>query len=274
MNTKIHSIAFVGGLLLGGCTLSEDPVDLDDLDDLEEVDEPTGPTGPLPTPANQIASENHSQSMPVGLCQNQFFSTFGDNTQEDDGAAVDDAYAGLYNIPPAFLAIAELQWWNGIARTDEIVVDAAHPIVLQGYTPFDYETARWAFLRFDIYWTGYASEGFSTIDDTFTQFPVTFDYYDRLVTRLHEYRAEPGFWISIRLDLITGNAHATSIDAFGNPRIDFGQFATFGDSPNDQGNLYEILKDASDGRLFAELYDDQPLSYVALYGSAEGTICN
>jgi hypothetical protein len=78
-------------------------------------------------------------------------------------------------------------------------------------------------------------------------------------------------FISIRLDLITGNAQATSIDAFGNPRIDFGQFATFGDSPNDQGNLYEILKDASDGRLFAELYDDQPLSYVAFYGSAD---CN
>jgi hypothetical protein len=272
MNTKIHSIAFVGGLLLGGCTLSDDQIDIEDLEELDDFDDSAGP---VVIPSAEIASGNHGQAVPAGIgsCQNQFFSTFGDNTQEDDGASVDDAYAGLYNIPPAFLAMAELQWFNGIARTDEIVVDAAHPIVLQGYTPFDYETTRYAFLRFDIYWTGYASEGFSTINDTFDQFPVTFDYYDRLVTRLNEHRAQPGFWISIRLDLITGNAHATSIDAFGNPRIDFGQFATFGDSVNDQGQLYEILKDAADGRLFAELYDDQPLSYVALYGSADGTLC-
>jgi hypothetical protein len=209
-------------------------------------------------------------------CQNAFFSTFGDNTQVDDGAnSIDDAAAPLYAMPAAFLQLASQQWGNGMARTDQIVVDAAHPIVLQGYTPFDYETTSSAFLRFDIYWTTYSNtEAFATISDDFTQYLTTFAYYDRLTERLRKVGVNGPMWISIRLDLLTGNAFASSIDAYGNPLVDYGQFATFGDDPNDLGQLYYILKDASDGDLFAELYDDMPLSYVALYGFADGTLCN
>jgi hypothetical protein len=59
MNTKIH-IAFVGGLLLGGCTLSEDQIDIESID---ELDEPVGPTG---DPANEIASQSQ-ESVPANL---------------------------------------------------------------------------------------------------------------------------------------------------------------------------------------------------------------
>jgi hypothetical protein len=54
MNTKIH-IAFMGGLLLGGCTLSDDQIEIENIDELDELDEPVGPTG---DPANEIASES------------------------------------------------------------------------------------------------------------------------------------------------------------------------------------------------------------------------
>lgn len=58
MNTKIHNIAIVGGLLLGGCTLSEDHIDIESIEDLDD------PSGPLANPANEIASEQ-SQAIPV-----------------------------------------------------------------------------------------------------------------------------------------------------------------------------------------------------------------
>lgn len=58
MNTNIHNIAFVGGLLLGGCTLSEDQIDIEAIDDLEE------PDGPVANPTDEIASEQ-SQAVPV-----------------------------------------------------------------------------------------------------------------------------------------------------------------------------------------------------------------
>lgn len=208
-------------------------------------------------------------------CQSAFFSTFGDNTQTDNGAgSVDDAAAPLYAMPPQFLGMASQQWGNGLARTDQIVVDAAHPIVLQGYSPFDYETTQSAFLRFDIYWSTYSnSEALAILDDDITQFMLTFSYYDRLTERLRKFGVNGPEWVSIRLDLLTGDAYAASIDAYGNPIVDYGQFATFGTDPADQGQLYYILKLASDGDLFAELYDDMPLSYVALYGMADAVAC-
>jgi hypothetical protein len=204
-----------------------------------------------------------------------FFSTFGDNTQVDDGtASVDDAAAPLYAMPATFLNIAQWQWGNGMAHTDQIVVDAAHPIVLQGYTPFDYETTEYAFLRFDIYWSTYSNtEAFATIDDTFTQYLLTWSYYDALTDRLQKFGVKKPEWVSIRLDLLSGVAYAASIDAYGNPLVDYGAFTKFGAAPGDSGQLYYVLKDASDGTLYAELYDDMPLSYVALYGAADGNGC-
>ncbi|MDP2312984.1 MAG: hypothetical protein Q8P41_08770 [Pseudomonadota bacterium] len=203
--------------------------------------------------------------------QTAFFATFGDNTQTDDGVgSVDDAAASLYNMPAAFLTMAAAQFGNGIARTDEMVVDATHPIVLQGYTPFDYDTTESAFLRFDFYFSTYSnSEAFAILDDTFAGSVVTFAYYDRLVTQLRRFGVNSPMWISVRLDLLTGNAFASSIDAFGNTVVDFGQFATFGDDPADDGQLYYILKLAGEGHLYAWLFDDMPLGYVALYGITE-----
>jgi hypothetical protein len=59
MNTKITNIAFVGGLLLGGCTLSEDQIEIESVEDLDDA------SGPLANPADEIASENHNQTSPV-----------------------------------------------------------------------------------------------------------------------------------------------------------------------------------------------------------------
>lgn len=204
-----------------------------------------------------------------------FLSTFGDNTQVDDGAGtVDDAAAPLYAMPAGFLNAVQFQFGNGIARTDQIVVDAAHPIILQGYTPFDYETTEYAFLRFDIYWTTYSnSEAFTTVDDTFTQMPFVWSYYDALTERLRKFEVRSPEWVSIRLDLLSGVAYAAAIDPYGNTVEDYGAFTTFGSAPGDSGQLYYVLKDASDGTLYAELYDDMPLSYVALYGLAYGNSC-
>jgi hypothetical protein len=64
MNTKIHNIAFVGGLLLGGCTLSEDHTDIEAMDGLEDLDDPSGP---LENTADEIASENQTVPVSVGI---------------------------------------------------------------------------------------------------------------------------------------------------------------------------------------------------------------
>jgi hypothetical protein len=61
MNTKIHNIVIVGGLLLGGCTLSEDHIDIESDEDLDV------PTGPVAIPTDELASENHSQSVPANV---------------------------------------------------------------------------------------------------------------------------------------------------------------------------------------------------------------
>jgi hypothetical protein len=60
MNTKLH-IAFMGGLLLGGCTLSDDQIETEFLDELDE------PAEPLGNPANEIASEESEAETVAGL---------------------------------------------------------------------------------------------------------------------------------------------------------------------------------------------------------------
>jgi hypothetical protein len=59
MNTKLH-IAFMGGLLLGGCTLSEDQTETEVIDELDE------PAEPIADPANEIAS-GESQETVAGV---------------------------------------------------------------------------------------------------------------------------------------------------------------------------------------------------------------
>ena len=66
----------------------------------------------------------------------------------------------------------------------------------------------------------------------------------------------------------------SQIDAYGNPIYDYGVIGKFGDDPWDYGDLYYVLKLASDGDLYGLLYDDTPLSYVAFYAQSSKTnIC-
>ena len=215
----------------------------------------------------------HAETTCTQKGQSAFFATYGDNTQRDDGAGtVDDPAAALYNMPPALMANAAAWWGNGIARADQSLIDSAHIGVLQGYTPFDYEDTQSAFIRFDLYFTQYSNtEGFLAIEESgFTGGQVNFAYYDRLRSKLREYSNDENQWVSIRLDLITGNAYAWEIDAYGNPVFDYGQFAVFGEDPWDYGQLYYWLKMASDGDLYVMLYDDMALGYVAIYGTTTG----
>ena len=202
-----------------------------------------------------------------------FFATFGDNTQRDDGAgSVDDPAAALYNMPPLYLANAALWWGNGVARTDQLSVDSAKPGVLQGYSKFDYEDTLSAFLRFDIYYWHYSNtEGFAVMDESnFAGTTWNFAYYDWLRKALDAANNDVPQWISVRVDLLTGNAYAWEIDDYGNPIQDYGQFARWGEDAWDSGDLYVVLKSASDGDLYTLLYDDVELSYVALYGITRG----
>lgn len=202
-----------------------------------------------------------------------FFATFGDNTQRDDGAGTqDDPAAPLYSMPAQYLANAAAWWGNGVARTDQATADAARPAVLQGYSKFDYEDTLSAFIRFDIYYTHYSNtEGFGVMDETnFAGTIWNFAYYDRLQKAMDAVGNDVPQWVSIRVDLLTGNAYAWEIDSYGNPTLDYGQFAHWGDDPWDSGQLYGVLKLASDGDLLPLLYDDMVLSYVALYGITRG----
>lgn len=230
----------------------------------------------LPIVAATVFAARPAQADITCSAKNQtaFFSTFGDVTQSYDGAgSVDDPKAALYNMPAAYLNIASQWWGNGVVGTDVMMADAARPIVLQGYEKFDYEDVQSAFLRFDLYWTNYSNtEGFGIMEDetNFNGNIITFAYYDRLRSAIGRAGNIKSQWVSVRLDLRTGNAFASEIDAFGNPILDYGQFATFGDDPLDSGPLYGILKLASDGNLFPLFYDDMALSYVALYGITNG----
>lgn len=205
--------------------------------------------------------------------QQAFFATYGDNTQRYDGAgSVDDPTAALYAMPPQLLANAAQWWGNGVVGTDVAMADAARPGVLQGYTPFDYEQVDNAFLRFDLYYTQYSNtEGLGILEEnTFSGNIFVFSYYDDLRVALAKADNDRPQWVSVRLDLITGNAFAWQIDDFGNPIRDYGQFTTWGNHPWDVGELYYVLKSAADGDLYPMLYDDMALSYMALYGITRG----
>lgn len=202
-----------------------------------------------------------------------FFATFGDNTHRDDGAGtVDDPAAPLYNMPAQFLQNAGQWWGNGVGRTDQLVVDAARPAVLQGYSKFDYEDTLSAFIQFNIYYFHYSNtEGFAVMDESnFAGTLWNFAYYDRLAKAMDAVDNNVAQWVSIRVDLLTGNAYAWEIDDYGNPILDYGQFAHWGDDPWDSGQLYTVLKTASDGDLYTLLYDDMELDYVAFYGITRG----
>lgn len=206
------------------------------------------------------------------------YATFGDNTQVLDGAGtVDDPAAALYAIPPAYLANAALWWGNGVAMSDQFIVDAAHPFVLQGYTPFDYELVDSAFLRFDVFYWSYSNTegiGFMDEDGTWSHLLWNWAWYDDLQTTLRKQEHDYRQWVSIRLDLLTGVAFAWEIDAYGNPIYDYGIIGKFGDNAWDYGDLYYVLKLAGDGDLYGLLYDDTPLSYVAFYAQSSKTnIC-
>jgi hypothetical protein len=55
MNTKLHTFALLGGMLLGGCISSEDPIDIETID---ELDEPASPTAsPTASPASEVAAQ-------------------------------------------------------------------------------------------------------------------------------------------------------------------------------------------------------------------------
>lgn len=206
--------------------------------------------------------------------QTAFFATYGDNTQSYDGAgSVDDPNSSLYGMPPLLLQNAALWWGNGLVGTDTFMADAARPGVLKGYTPFDYEQVSSAFLRFDIYYTHYSNtEGLGILEEnTFSGNIFVFSYYDALQKALQANKNDVDQWVSIRLDLVTGNAYAAQIDKAGNPILDYGHFTTWGSHPWDVGQLYYVLKIASDGDLYPMLYDDMALSYMALYGITAGS---
>ena len=181
---------------------------------------------------------------------------------------MDDPAAALYAMPAAYLANAAGWWANGVRRTDEVVADAARPAVLQGYTPFDYEATESALLRVDLYFSHYSdTEGLGFMDEgTFAYTVATFAWYARLHRALVAADNDVDQWVSIRLDLVTGRAYAWEIDAYGNPLVDYGQFAVMGEDSADVGSVATILKLASDGDLYPLLYDDTILSYMALYG--------
>ena len=229
----------------------------------------------LPLIAVTVFAARPAQADVTCTAKNQtaFFATFGDVTQRYDGAgSVDDPAAALYNMPAAYMTNAAQWWGNGVVGTDVMMADAARPVVLQGYEKFDYEDVQSAFLRFDLYWTNYSNtEGLGIMDENgFAGTVANFAYYDRLRAALGKADRVKSQWISVRLDLRTGNAFASQIDAFGNPIFNYGQFAVFGEDPWDSGPLAGILKIASDGNLYPLFYDDMALSYVAFYGITAG----
>ncbi len=50
MNTKLHTFALLGGMLLGGCISSKDQIDIETIDELDE------PTNPSANPADELAA--------------------------------------------------------------------------------------------------------------------------------------------------------------------------------------------------------------------------
>ncbi len=206
------------------------------------------------------------------------YATFGDNTQTQGGAgSVDDPAAALYAMPALFLANAATWWGNGVANTDQIIADAARPFVLQGYTPFDYELVDAAYLRFDVfYWSYSNTEGLGVMDEdgSYSSLLWNYAYFDDLQTALQKHERDYRQWVSIRLDLLTGEAFAWEIDAFGNPTYDYGVIGKFGDHAWDQGDLYYVLKLAGDGDLYGLLYDDVALGYVDFFAhSSKTNVC-
>ncbi len=213
----------------------------------------------------------------AGTCgQTAFYASFGDNTQVDDGPnTVDDPAAALYAMPALYLSNSALLFGNGVARTDQIVVDAAWPAVLQGYSAFQPSEVESAFLRFDLYYTHYSNtEGLGVVEETmFWGKSFVFSWYDPLQDKLRRLGRDREQWVSIRLDLLTGNAYAWQIDAYGNPVYDYGHFATHGNHVWDSGSVSTVLSMAADGNLYPMLYDDHTLSYMALYGITIGWDC-
>lgn len=206
------------------------------------------------------------------------FATFGDNTQTMDGAGtVDDPAAGLYAMPALFLANAAGWWGNGVAYTDQIIADAARPFVLQGYTPFDYELVDAAYLRFDVfYWSYSSTEGLGVMaeDGSFSSLVWNYAWFDDLQGMLQKHGRDYRQWVSMRMDLLTGDVFAWQIDAYGNPVYDYGLIGVYGDHALDQGQLYYVLKLASDGDLYGLLYDDVALGYVDFFAHSSRTnIC-
>lgn len=126
MNTKIHDIAFVGGLLLGGCTLSEDHIDTEAIDDLDDLDEPAGPLG---DPADEIASE--SQAVPVNV---------GIIPAECIGAPV----VGILDNPSGSCILRELPpgWiWRAMfedGSPEVAALTSAVPLEFQRYCMYEY----------------------------------------------------------------------------------------------------------------------------------------
>lgn len=216
--------------------------------------------------------ENTATASCPSEARNQFFASYGDSTQTNNGAgSIDDYGAKLWNMPAGFLSLLFPLYGNHNVGTDIGTVDASRPFILAGYDPFSPEDVDWAILRFDFYYTHYSwTEGVGFVDANNNDI-MRFYYYPRLQSKLQGEGQDREQWISMRIDLRSGAVFASEIDAFGNVVAEYGEFMTFGtyagaNVPADFGQVSNVLQAAKNGELRGSFFDDMNLSYVAFYG--------
>lgn len=218
---------------------------------------------------------------PNGMC----FSEFGDPTQVDEGPGSDDdpAATRYYQAPTALL-----DWRNGDnvpgrTRTDILTLgdnrltNTARHFVLRDDCPFIAASATEAILRFDVYYDedrpALATDRIVFWDERDGTEINAFAHGARLHALLNpNYNGRPR-WVAVLLNLNTGQATASEVDAQGNLTTNYGELgAAWGGHAQDLGSYSRVIELAADGTLFGVVNDDLPLSYVSFSVRAATTV--